>query len=95
MAARAPLVMPHAAASASRRPAMAPLASSLTAPCRRARGPRGFQQRTRRVRLLRPPAAAKSEAIGSTAEAAPVEGLTRKLQGGGDVRPERQGRACR
>uniref|UniRef100_A0A0A9GQN6 Thioredoxin-like protein AAED1, chloroplastic n=1 Tax=Arundo donax TaxID=35708 RepID=A0A0A9GQN6_ARUDO len=79
MVAHATLAMSHAAASASRRPAMAAVAPSPTAPCLRARGPRGFQQPTRRVRLLRP--AAMSEAIGSTAEAAPMEGLTRKLQG--------------
>ncbi|XP_062215977.1 thioredoxin-like protein AAED1, chloroplastic isoform X2 [Phragmites australis] len=82
MAARALHAMPHAAASASPRPAAAPLAPPPTAPCLHARGPRGFQQPARRVRLLRPAAAAaKSEAIGSTAEAPAVEGLTRKLQG--------------
>ncbi|PUZ41586.1 hypothetical protein GQ55_9G516600 [Panicum hallii var. hallii] len=84
MAARAPLAMPHAAASAGPRPAAAPVAPRPPAPCLRARAMVGVSllhqrpaQRARR-RLL---PAARPGAIGSAAEAAPAEGLAQKLQG--------------
>ncbi|XP_066395116.1 uncharacterized protein [Miscanthus floridulus] len=83
MAARAPLVMPRAAASAGPLPAAAAVAPRQSAQCLRARGAVGglfFDQRTARpVRHLLPDA--KLGAIGSTAEAAPAEGLVQKLQG--------------
>ncbi|XP_066384430.1 DNA topoisomerase 6 subunit A3-like [Miscanthus floridulus] len=83
MAARPPLVMPRAAASAGPLPAAATVAPRQSAQCLRARGAVGglfFDQRTARpVRHLLPDA--KFGAIGSTAEAAPTEGLVQKLQG--------------
>lgn len=84
MAARAPLVMPRAAASAGPPPAAATVAPRQSAQCLRARGAVGglfFDKRTARpVRRLLP--GAKFGAIGSTAEAPPTEeGLVQKLQG--------------
>ncbi|XP_012698521.1 DNA topoisomerase 6 subunit A3 [Setaria italica] len=85
MAARAPLAMLHAAASASPRPAAAPVATRPAAPCLRARGTGGVpiiyhQRPAQRTRSLLLPAA-RPGAIGSAAEAAPAEGLAQKLQG--------------
>lgn len=84
MAARAPLIMPRTASSASPLPAAATtVARRQSAQCLRARGAVGglfFDQRTARpVHHLLP--GAKFGAIGSTAEAAPSEGLAQKLQG--------------
>ncbi|CAD6203179.1 unnamed protein product [Miscanthus lutarioriparius] len=81
MAARPPLVMPRAAASAGPLPAAATVAPRQSAQCLRSRGAVGglfFDQRT--ARPVRHPDA-KFGAIGSTAEAAPTEGLVQKLQG--------------
>lgn len=84
MAARAPLIMPRAASSAGPVPAAATtVARRQSAQCLHARGAVGglfFDQRTARpVHHLLP--GAKFGAIGSTAEAAPSEGLAQKLQG--------------
>lgn len=84
MASRAPLIMPRAASSAGPLPAAATtVARRQSAQCLRARGAVGglfFDQRTARpVHHLLP--GAKFGAIGSTAEAAPSEGLAQKLQG--------------
>ncbi|WVZ56542.1 hypothetical protein U9M48_007053 [Paspalum notatum var. saurae] len=83
MAARTPLVMPHASASAGPRTAAATVAPGPSARCLRARGAVGGplldRRPTRRVRGVLP--SAKSGAIGGTAEAAPAEGLAQKLQG--------------
>lgn len=86
MASRAPLIMPRAASSAGPLPAAATTVArrqSASAQCLRARGAVGglfFDQRTARpVHHLLP--GAKFGAIGSTAEAAPSEGLAQKLQG--------------
>nr|CAB3501175.1 unnamed protein product [Digitaria exilis] len=82
MAARAPLAMLHAAASAGPRPAAAPVAPRPTPTCLQARGTVGggvpflYQRPVQRARSLLLPAA-----IGSAAEAASAEGLAQKLQG--------------
>ncbi|OEL22081.1 Thioredoxin-like protein AAED1, chloroplastic [Dichanthelium oligosanthes] len=84
MAARAPLAMPHAAASAGPRLTAAPVAPRPTAPCLRARGMGGvplLYPRSAQWVRRRPLPAAKPGAIGSAAEAAPAEGLAQKLQG--------------
>ncbi|RCV45324.1 hypothetical protein SETIT_9G444900v2 [Setaria italica] len=70
MAARAPLAMLHAAASASPRPAAAPVATRPAAPCLRARGTGGVpiiyhQRPAQRTRSLLLPAA-RPGAIGIT-----------------------------
>ncbi|KAK3151276.1 hypothetical protein QOZ80_3AG0243870 [Eleusine coracana subsp. coracana] len=83
MAARAPLAVPHSAASASARPAAGLWTPPPTAPCLRGSTPRGgfllYKRPARCVRSIIP--VVKSGAIGNAAEAAPAEGLATKLQG--------------
>ncbi|KAF8718669.1 hypothetical protein HU200_024969 [Digitaria exilis] len=86
MAARAPLAMLHAAASAGPRPAAAPVAPRPTPTCLQARGTVGggvpflYQRPVQRARSLLLPAAI-GIASRSAAEAASAEGLAQKLQG--------------